>query len=58
MTAPLFLYFEDQMQLHPCVYLYIYATVLLKQLFNIILCTLVTKYKVMLNFSFSHTIYP
>ena len=27
-------------------------------IFNIILCTLVTKYKDILNFNFSHTIYP
>ena len=36
--------------------LFFYATVLLK--FNINLCTLVTKYTVILNFNFSHTIYP
>ena len=46
--------------MHPysCVYLYFYAAILMKQYFNIILCTLVTKYKVILNFNFSHAIYP
>ena len=30
-TVPLFLYFEGQMHLSPCVYLYFYATILMKQ---------------------------
>ena len=30
-TAPLYLYFEEQMHLYPFVYLYFYATVFLKQ---------------------------
>ena len=31
MTAPLFLYFEGQMHLYSCVYLYFNATILMKQ---------------------------
>ena len=30
-TAPLFLYFEGQMHLYPHVYLYFYATIMMKQ---------------------------
>ena len=30
-TAPLFLYFEDQMHLYSCVYLYFRAAILMKQ---------------------------
>ena len=30
-TAPLFLYFEGHMHLYPCVYLYFYATIVMKQ---------------------------
>ena len=29
--TPLFLYFEGQMHLYPCVYLYFYATIVMKQ---------------------------
>ena len=46
-TAPLFFYLESQMHLCPRVYYSVVETV-----FNIILCTL------LLNFNFSHTIYP
>ena len=55
-TASLFLYFEEQMHLYPCVYLYFYATVILT-IFNIILCTICYKIKVILNLNLSHTIY-
>ena len=57
MTASLFLYFEGQMHFYPCVYLYFCATCFVETIFNIILCTLVTKYTDILNFNFSHTIY-
>ena len=54
--ATLFLYFEGHMHLYRCVYLYFYATIVMKQ--YLITCTLVTKYTVVFNFSFSHSIYP
>ena len=52
-TAPLFLYFQGQMHLFPCVYLYFHETI-----FTNILCTFITKYTLILNFNFSNTIYP
>ena len=57
-----FSYFEGQMHIYPSVHLYFYAKVLLKQylmlMFNVNLCTLIAKYTIILNFNFSHTIYP
>ena len=57
-TAPLFLYFEGQMHLYLSVSLYFYAFLFVETIFNVDICTLVTKYRVILNFNFSHTIYP
>ena len=58
-TVPLFLYFEGQVHLYLSVYLYFYATVCFVELIlNIDLCTLFIKYTIILNFNFSHTIYP
>ena len=51
------------MHLYPCVYLYFHATIIGEIIFNIILHTKVLlqkyqKYRLFLNFSFRHTIYP
>ena len=53
-----FLYFVSQIHLYPlCLFIFPCCN-FDESIFNIILFTLVTKYTVILNFNFSHTIYP
>ena len=53
-----FLYFEGKMHLYLCVNLYFYATIVMKQYLITFYAHFFTKYAVILNFNFSHTIYP
>ena len=58
MPAPLLLFLEGQMDLHPPVYFHFHATDLLKQYEYMNMTTLVTKNKNILIFNFAHIIYP
>ena len=57
-TAPLFLYFEVHMHLNLSFLFIFLCYTFVETLFNIDLCTHVTKNTVILNFNFSHTIFP